>query len=123
MVASKLRTLGKPEQRAFLELQNCHAGTLPPFAGIFKTNALPLGPGSPHGAVYLIISRINHACRSNTQHTWNEHLRCETIHAVRDIAEGEEITIMYHDGPFVERRDLHLTSASTVPAYCASCRR
>ncbi len=50
-------------------------------------------------------SRINHACLPNCQHTWNASIGEETIHTVRDIAQGEEITISYsHTDPFESRR-------------------
>jgi hypothetical protein len=41
------------------------------------------------------LSRINHACLPNAQATWNTTLKEETLHALQDIAEGEEITISY----------------------------
>jgi SET domain len=119
MVAEKLGTCTKDEQRAFLDLHNSHPGPHP-FAGIFKTNALPLGPDSPYGGIFLEISRINHACLANTQHTWNAQTHVETIHAVRAIAPGEEITIMYADGPSTERRQ-RLKSKFGFDCICVLC--
>jgi hypothetical protein len=45
--------------------------------------------------LFLTASRINHSCRHNSQNTWNENIKRLTIHALRDIEEGEEITISY----------------------------
>jgi hypothetical protein len=37
----------------------------------------------------------NHFCRHNAQNTWNENITKLTIHALRDINAGQEITISY----------------------------
>ena len=41
------------------------------------------------------ISRINHVCDCNCHHEWNAAIGMETIHALRPIACGEELTITY----------------------------
>jgi hypothetical protein len=41
------------------------------------------------------ICLINHACDNNAQKNWNEEIKRHTVHALRDICEGEEITIYY----------------------------
>lgn len=64
-----------------------------PLTGIFITNALPCGPGSPVGAVYRTVCRINHDCKPNATAHWNEEARHETVHAIRDIQ--QEVTIAY----------------------------
>jgi hypothetical protein len=118
-IASKLRQLPKDQQREFLSLHNNFPGSFP-FSGIVKTNALPLGPSSPVGGVYVKCCRINHDCLPNAQHTWNSNKGCETIHAVRDIAAGEEITIMYSDGPSHTRR-LKLKTSFGFDCACNLC--
>lgn len=40
-------------------------------------------------------SRINHSCIPNAHFSWNANIGRETVHAVRDIRKGEEITISY----------------------------
>ena len=40
-------------------------------------------------------SRINHDCESNAHNTWNQIIQRYTVHALRDIEPGEEITINY----------------------------
>ena len=65
------------------------------------TNALPINyeenEAGTHedGAVFATISRINHACDCNCHHEWNAAIGMETIHALRPIACGEELTITY----------------------------
>jgi hypothetical protein len=92
-----LRYLSKAQQREFLSLPNSNPGKQP-FSGLIQTNALPLGPGSSIGGIFPVISRINHDCCPNTQHTWNSSIKQETIHAIRDIKAGEEIIISYNLG-------------------------
>ncbi|RFU77846.1 set domain-containing 5 [Trichoderma arundinaceum] len=95
LIVKAVKGLDKAQQRAFLSLHNAHGRDKQPFLGISRTNALPLGSEAREGAIFLEASRINHACRHNAQNTWNENIRRLTIHAVRDIEEGEEITISY----------------------------
>jgi hypothetical protein len=98
LIAKKLKQVSKDNQRAFLALHNNFRDSLGPFIGIAKTNVLPLGPHATDGGLFLQASRINHACLPNCQHAWNASVSEETIHAVRDIVKGEEITISYSDG-------------------------
>ena len=106
LIANKLKQVSKENQRAFLALHNNFRGSLGPFLGIAKTSVLPLGPNATEGGLFLQASRINHACLPNCQHAWNGSIGEETIHAVRDIAKGEEITISYSDSsPSKIRRD------------------
>lgn len=62
---------------------------------ILTTNALPIEDDGVDGGVFLEASRINHACNNNAQKHWNERIKRHTIHAIRDIAIGEEITTTY----------------------------
>ena len=120
-IANELKQVSKDNQRAFLSLYNNHRGSLAPFLGIFKTNALPLGPGAIAGGIFLQASRINHACLPNCEHTWNGSIGEETIHAVREISQGEEITISYsYTGPSKSRRR-HLQNKFGFDCTCSLC--
>lgn len=104
IIARDLKSLSKEKQRQFLSLHNNFPGKHP-FSGIMRTNALPCGSGATVGAIYPTICFINHACCANDHNSWNERLERETIHAIRDIEPGEEITIPYdHGGPSTARR-------------------
>ena len=46
-------------------------------------------------AVFRNASRINHDCESNAHNMWNEITERYTVHALRDIDAGEEITVNY----------------------------
>lgn len=106
-IAKALSTLSSEQRAAFSELHNADPSHPQHNWTTFNTNALPLGAGSPKGAVYATLCRINHSCLPNTHHAWNENLKLETIHALRDISKGEEVTIAYTlDGTRAERRAL-----------------
>ena len=103
-IAEKLKALSKTQQRQFFSLHNSFPGKNP-FSGIVKTNAFPCGLGSPIGGIYPTISLINHSCLPNAHHSWNSATHCETIHAIRCIEPGEEITIAYdRTGPSKSRQ-------------------
>jgi len=119
-IAIKLKKLAKAEQRQFFSLHNNFPGKFP-FSGIMKTNALPCGSGSITGGVYPTICLISHCCLPNAQHNWNSDAGWETIHAVRHIKAGEEITISYdHGGPSDSRRT-YLKDAFGFDCDCCLC--
>ncbi|XXG95630.1 hypothetical protein Hte_001898 [Hypoxylon texense] len=45
--------------------------------------------------VPFYLSALNHSCVPNAWVYWNETHRALTLHTVRDIAQGEEVTISY----------------------------
>ncbi|KAK4176680.1 set domain-containing 5 [Triangularia setosa] len=97
LIIKELKRLDKDQQRAYFALHNAHGTDHSPFLGIARTNVLPLGSQAREGGLFLEASRINHSCRPNAQNTWNANIGRLTIHALRDIKEGEEITITYLD--------------------------
>ena len=119
-LASKLRSLSKAEQRQFFSLQNNFPGKYP-FSGITKTNALPCGSGSDIGGVYPNISLINHCCLPNSHNNWNGEKEQETIHAIRHIRSGEEITISYSKGGPSHARQMELKQGFGFDCDCSVC--
>ena len=81
--------------------------------GTWLTNALPInyeddgqgsssssgGSGSAdveeEAAVFETICRINHACSPSCHHEWNPALQQETVHALKAIPRGAELSISY----------------------------
>ena len=121
LIAIELKKVSKDNQRALFNLHNNFRGSLDTFLGIVKKNALPLGPGISEGELFLLASRINYACLPKCQNTWNTSTGEETIHAVREIAKGEEITTAYSDvGPSQHQR-LHLKSNFGFECSCNLC--
>ena len=77
--------------------------------GIWNTNAFRtedvLGDGKAaqcdgveRSAVFRVCSRLNHACRPCAHVAWSARLGQQTVHAVRPIAAGDEVTIAYVAG-------------------------
>ncbi|KAJ4358771.1 uncharacterized protein N0V89_003355 [Didymosphaeria variabile] len=53
--------------------------------------------------IYLHGSLFNHSCIPNVHFAYNSTLGMETFHAVRDILEGEELTVSYINGIILTR--------------------
>jgi hypothetical protein len=106
VIIKQLKSLDRDQQRAFFALHNAYGKRHSPFLGIARTNVLPLGSEAREGGLFLEASRINHSCRHNAQNTWNANIGCLTVHALRDIEEGQEITITYLSctTPYAERQ-------------------
>ncbi len=119
-VATKLKSLSKPQQQQFLSLHNNFPGKHP-FSGVVKTNALPCGPDSFIGGIYPTICLINHSCLPNAHNNWNSETECETIHAIRHIYAGEEITISYDKGGTSDARRTYLKDAFGFDCTCGTC--
>lgn len=95
-VMRAVANLSMMEKMQFYALFNVYPESeLPRDQGIVKTNALPLGSNSIEGAVFRIISRINHSCAPNVTHAWNAKHKKEDIWAIQDIQEGDEIRTNY----------------------------
>jgi hypothetical protein len=77
---------------------------VPTIVGIFNTNALPLGKGSPFAGVFPNIARFNHDCSPNAHYSYDDEKACATLYAVKEIDEGEEIVISYIN-PLQSRAD------------------
>jgi len=119
-IATKLKSLPKPQQRQLLSLHNNFPGKHP-FSGITKTNALPCGPTSNIGAIYPTICLLNHSCFPNAHNSWNSTTTRETIHAIRAIAAGDELTIAYDTALPSSPRRTHLENAFGFVCTCALC--
>ncbi|OAF98576.1 SET domain-containing protein [Paraphaeosphaeria sporulosa] len=96
-ILDQVSSLSKYDRQEFFSMANVYGGINPleTWYGILRTNALPMGPNLDTGGIFLQACRINHACDGNAVHCWNENLNQLTIHAIRDIRKGEEITISY----------------------------
>lgn len=76
----------------------------------WSLNSLPFEPKlegkeQPSRGLFLVACRINHSCTPNCHPSWNEEIKRFTIHSIRDIKKGEEITIAYayHSESFCTR--------------------
>lgn len=82
--------------------------------------------GGDRQGVFEQICRINHACNPNAAVKWNARLRRQTVHAVRRVERGEELTVSFsgddgRDGMLrAERRQL-LHAKIGFECACALC--
>ena len=96
-ICKQVEALSENQRRDFLSMHNIHPyrNAAEQYLGIFRTNSLPAEAVGDKGAIFLEACRINHACDNNAQKNWNEKIKRHTVHALRDINKGEEITITY----------------------------
>ena len=96
-ICQQVDVLSDHQRRAFLSMHNIHAyrNAAEQYLGIVRTNALPIETNGSEGGIFLEACRINHACDNNAQKNWNTNIKRHTVHALRDIYKGEEITIYY----------------------------
>lgn len=100
IIALGLKSASKAQQREFLTLDNAHKQN-GPLVGTASTNVHPMGgAGATEAGLFLTACRINHGCVPNAQNKWRADLGRMTVHAARDIAAGEEITLTYLPGIF-----------------------
>ncbi|CAP62077.1 uncharacterized protein PODANS_5_450 [Podospora anserina S mat+] len=108
LIVSELHHLTKDQKRAYVSLRNSYSkeSGVRPIFGIAKTNVLLFGTHEPEGGLFLEMSCMNHSCRPNTHYNWNNKTERLTIHALRDIQDGEELTVSYmtQTGPRVHRQ-------------------
>ncbi|KAL2357328.1 hypothetical protein BJ546DRAFT_439126 [Cryomyces antarcticus] len=109
-IESQFLSLSVADQNAFLSLYSAHEENpglavnyngLPvsKWAGLllstFQTNDFAIRKDDEYAAVFFKTSHINHSCIPNASFAWNNTLERSTVHAVNDIAAGEEITMCY----------------------------
>ncbi|KAM3413582.1 hypothetical protein BST61_g11451 [Cercospora zeina] len=94
IILPQLQHLTVAQKHEFFDLSN-NFHEMRPIEGIAKTNAIPLGPSASVGALFLRCSRFNHGCTPNAAYHWNESVLEERVYSVRDIDDGDEITVKY----------------------------
>ncbi|KAI1352305.1 hypothetical protein F5Y01DRAFT_324533 [Xylaria sp. FL0043] len=73
---------------------------------IFIANRVALGVTVQHGmGVFRLTSRVNHSCVPNTFKWYNWDLGQLTLHAMRDIQPGEELTADYVRGTLITKQE------------------
>ncbi|KAG6095256.1 hypothetical protein E4U30_002608 [Claviceps sp. LM220 group G6] len=97
LICQQVASLSNEQRQAFLSMHNIHPfkDTDERYVGIFETNSLPAGGTPADRAIFLGACRSNHDCKNNAIYDWNTNIERNTVHAVRDINAGEEITISY----------------------------
>jgi hypothetical protein len=119
-IRRQVDALTPDQRRAFLSMHNIHADdVVSRYHGIIRTNALPFGDDVREAGIFLDACRINHACDNNAQKSWNENIKRHTIHALRDIEKGKEITIYYLR--VLNNREARQESLRRKFAFTCSC--
>ncbi|CCE29277.1 uncharacterized protein CPUR_02970 [Claviceps purpurea 20.1] len=104
LIRQQVASLSNDQRQDYLSMRNIHTDafndgwdTAEGYAGIFLTNCLPAGgfPIEHTKGIFLEACRINHDCKYNALYDWNDNIKRHTVHAVRDINAGEEITVSY----------------------------
>ncbi|KAG6095258.1 hypothetical protein E4U30_002610 [Claviceps sp. LM220 group G6] len=99
LIRQQVASLSDEQRQVFLSMHNIHPfkNTGERYVGIFETNSLPAGGTPvPHTrGIFLEACRINHDCRNNAMYDWNTNIQRNTVHAIKDINAGEEITVSY----------------------------
>lgn len=120
-IRRQVDALTPDQRRTFLSMHNIHADDAASrYLGIIRTNALPFGDDVREVGIFLDACRINHACDNNAQKSWNQNIQRHTIHALRDIEKGEEITIYYLG--VVKNREARQKALREKFAFTCSCR-
>ncbi|KAF7289312.1 Aldehyde dehydrogenase [Mycena indigotica] len=123
-------------QAAFMSLHNCHmTDGSGPIVGRIRTNGFGL-PGLQPGAqpktemefrmgAYSVIceniSRLNHSCAPNTAFSLDKAMLAYRLYAVRDIAEGEELTLQYVDVLCSKTQRQEALKPYDVTCACSVC--
>jgi hypothetical protein len=96
-ISRQVEALNAHDRQSFLSLHNIYPSQedYEQFLGIIRTNGLPIEANGTAGGVFLEACRINHSCDNNAQKHWNQRIERHTVHALRKIPKGEEITINY----------------------------
>lgn len=97
IVSQQVDALSECQRRTFLSMHNIYPyqNAAEQYFGIVRTNALPIETNGIGAGIFLEACRINHACDNNARKNWNEKVERHTVYALRDIEQGEEITIRY----------------------------
>ncbi|KAH8908313.1 SET domain-containing protein [Coniochaeta sp. PMI_546] len=123
-ISRQVNALTEHQRQIFLSLHNLHPYTndAERYLGLACTVSLPIDDanGRADGGVFLDASRINHACDNNAQKYWNTNIQRHTVHALRDIEEGEEITVYYLRA--YRKREIRQATLRSDFGFDCSCR-
>ncbi|KAH9949134.1 hypothetical protein B0H21DRAFT_729680 [Amylocystis lapponica] len=126
-----LRGLGESARTALLALKNSYSESdIDPIRGTLLTNVLPIditekpdkNPDNTFHGCFTTLSRANHSCRPNANYFFSFSTFHGQFWAMRDIAEGEEITISYAElTDSRAARQARLSSRFFFTCACETC--
>ena len=124
-----LQGLSQASRDAIMHMRNSYPSKPSAIAGILRTNCLPLdfdplsGDSKPEfAACFPTLSRANHSCSPSANFYFSSETFTAQVLAMRNIAEGEEITISYCGvvTPFKERQAA-IQRAGNFTCACEVC--
>ncbi|ATY58943.1 TPR domain [Cordyceps militaris] len=77
-------------------LQDVSKATVKRFAK-FVNNFVEMDLKDAHGGLFALSSRINHSCIPNAHKSYNPTIGRLTVHSIRAIRPGEQITVSYFE--------------------------
>jgi hypothetical protein len=98
-VSSIVNSLSAENFQQYVSLKNAHTENsryADPLLGIFVTNSFAMD--EDNSGIFIQASRFNHSCSPNARYSWNPLIKRFTIHALCDIANGDEILVSYISG-------------------------
>jgi hypothetical protein len=124
-----LSGLSQECQKTIMSLCNSFGTNEEPIIGTLLTNwcAIPLAPksGAPqteYSGLFPTLCRANHDCAPNTNFFFNPRSFTGQFHAVRPIAKGEEITVLYSElAASREQRRAELLEHYKFLCECKTC--
>ncbi|KAG6093082.1 hypothetical protein E4U30_004674 [Claviceps sp. LM220 group G6] len=121
LICQQLDALNSDQRDAFMSLHNALSfnNAADQYYGIFNTNCLPLDDGDETG-IFLEACRGNHDCENNVVYCWNKTIKRMTLHAMRDIRSGEEITTSYV--PLLKTREVRQATLIRSFGFTCMCR-
>jgi hypothetical protein len=117
--------MSEPSRVAFFGLMQArmYGPTKTPW-GVWQSNAYPCtGADLQSSAIFAQNCRLNHSCLANSHLAWNPQLGRQTLHVLRDVEPGDELTVSYCNGNGQVRaeRQSYLAEHFGFECTCALC--
>lgn len=123
--------LSVEKRGAFYALsQSPHYGMQKTAFGIWSSNAFATPAGDGFGvpddgvrrsAAFALCCRFNHACAPSAHVAWNSKRGQQTVHALRRIRAGEQITIAYYGGDKPGHREARRAALKEQYGFDCQC--
>ncbi|KAG5991685.1 hypothetical protein E4U52_003420 [Claviceps spartinae] len=116
LICQQVAALSNEQRQGFLSMRNIYSFN--------HTEEQYFGEAQSHTqeAICLESCRINHDCKNNATYDWNINIKRNTVHAIRDINAGEEITASYLE--FLKNRESRqrmLKDSYRFTCVCSLC--
>lgn len=124
-LAAVIDELSQADQRQFYGLSQCaRHGTAKTALHIWSSNAYPTDNAGESGvcsSVFAQACRLNHDCRPNAHIIWNERIGMQTVHALCEISQGEEVLVAYIGGDADGTRAARQLALQTKFSFACTC--